>query len=252
MILSKFSRPLISLYGAGSSLAVTPLSFLSAILTSVSLTRVDLPEPETPVTTIKQPTGKDTVISLRLFPLHPESTTCLVLSGLMRFLGIGINHTDHKEVLANFFTLVIIPLFHNLEDCTAIHTKNQDIATHATQTISLANHTLYHVKFILISHNTSNLSVNKVSSKFILSIILTSTVDILTAKHITTGEKMIQIRDFKFKYHKIPHSFPLSSKNPKTDNNTIIGDNTIAIQIIATLIIRTKTAAAKGIAIATA
>ena len=76
--------------GAGSSFAVTPFSFLSAILTNVSLTKVDFPEPETPVTTIKQPTGNLAVIFLRLLPLQPFRVKNFPFLGLTLFLGTGI------------------------------------------------------------------------------------------------------------------------------------------------------------------
>jgi hypothetical protein len=79
---------------------------------------------------------------------------------------------------------------------------------------------------------------------------LTRTVDILIAKHITTGENIIQIRDFRLKYSEMKFLFPFSSKKSKADSKTIIGDKTIAIHIIATLISRAKRAAASGIAIA--
>jgi hypothetical protein len=38
---------------------------------SVSLTRVDLPEPDTPVTQVSRPTGKSTLTFFRLLPLAP-------------------------------------------------------------------------------------------------------------------------------------------------------------------------------------
>ena len=114
------------------------------------------------------------------------------------------------------------------------------------------NHTLNHPKSICIIHITSKLFLNTSSLKFILSISLTKTVDILIAKHITTGENMIDINDSRLKYPQISLLFHFPSKKPKADSKTIIGDKTIAIQIIATLIRSTKRATAKGIAIASA
>jgi hypothetical protein len=38
----------------------------------VSFTRVDLPEPDTPVTHVNSPTGNSTLTSLRLLPLAPS------------------------------------------------------------------------------------------------------------------------------------------------------------------------------------
>jgi hypothetical protein len=70
------------------------------------------------------------------------------------FHGTGTNGIVHSPFFANFSTLVISPPFHSLEAFTAIHTKNQDIATHITQTISWANHTLNHAKSICIIHST--------------------------------------------------------------------------------------------------
>src|SRR3546814_16850993 len=56
MILSKFSRPLIDAYGAGSLWAWC--SWRETATASVSLTSVDLPEPETPVTHTSRPAGR--------------------------------------------------------------------------------------------------------------------------------------------------------------------------------------------------
>ena len=90
IILSKFSSPVISLNGAGLSFAVTPFKRLSAIRTKVSLTKVDFPDPETPVTTTKHPQGKVAVTFLRLFPVQPFKVRNLFFCGLTRFLGMGI------------------------------------------------------------------------------------------------------------------------------------------------------------------
>ena len=50
----------------------------------MSLTRVDLPLPETPVTTVRTPSGNETLISLRLFPLAPTTETNLSEPGRRR------------------------------------------------------------------------------------------------------------------------------------------------------------------------
>ena len=42
----------------------------------MSLTRVDLPEPETPVTATKQPSGNATSMSRRLCSRAPRTTIC--------------------------------------------------------------------------------------------------------------------------------------------------------------------------------
>ena len=39
----------------------------------MSLTNVDLPEPETPVTQVNSPTGKETLTSFRLLPVAPST-----------------------------------------------------------------------------------------------------------------------------------------------------------------------------------
>src|SRR6266851_3338376 len=52
----------------------------------MSLTRVDLPEPETPVTTVSRPRGRVTSTSFRLFARAPRIWMALPL-GLRRFSG---------------------------------------------------------------------------------------------------------------------------------------------------------------------
>ena len=63
-ILSIFSRPFTSLHCPGFSLE--PFKSLAIVLYNISFTRVDFPEPETPVTQINCPSGNFTVISFRL------------------------------------------------------------------------------------------------------------------------------------------------------------------------------------------
>jgi hypothetical protein len=57
----------------------------------MSLTRLDLPEPLTPVTPTNAPRGKLTVTSLRLFALAPSTTIWRSGSVGRRFLGISID-----------------------------------------------------------------------------------------------------------------------------------------------------------------
>ncbi len=55
----------------------------------MSFTRVDFPEPDTPVTDTKQPRGISTLIFFRLCSLAPLIVIHLSL-GILRSLGIGI------------------------------------------------------------------------------------------------------------------------------------------------------------------
>ena len=55
----------------------------------VSLMRVDLPEPDTPVTTMSFPSGNSTSTSFKLLPLAPFSQMLLPFP-LRRFEGISM------------------------------------------------------------------------------------------------------------------------------------------------------------------
>jgi hypothetical protein len=55
----------------------------------MSLTSVDFPDPDTPVTAIMQPSGKVTSMSDRLFSLAPRTTTLWPVPGRRRS-GNGI------------------------------------------------------------------------------------------------------------------------------------------------------------------
>ena len=57
----------------------------------MSFTSVDLPEPETPVTETKRPSGIDTSMSLRLFSLAPLITSWRFTSTGLRVFGISID-----------------------------------------------------------------------------------------------------------------------------------------------------------------
>ena len=78
MTLSRCSRPRMSSYGAGSSWA--RLSSRAVILARVSLIRVDLPPPDTPVMQVIKPSGSSRVTFLRLLPRAPLRTS--IRSGL--------------------------------------------------------------------------------------------------------------------------------------------------------------------------
>ncbi len=68
-----------------------PFSSRASALYRMSLTSVDFPEPDTPVTATKQPSGKATSTPRRLCSLAPLTTTSLPLAGLRRVAGSGID-----------------------------------------------------------------------------------------------------------------------------------------------------------------
>src|SRR5450830_1570931 len=71
MTLSKCSRPLIDSCSAGS--VCEPYRWRDAARYKVSLTSVDLPEPDTPVTQVSKPTGRSKLTFFRLLPVAPAS-----------------------------------------------------------------------------------------------------------------------------------------------------------------------------------
>src|SRR5690606_29120577 len=78
----------ISRYGA--TWCEAPLISLAASANRVSLTRVDLPEPDTPVTQVISPAGISRSTSLRLFPLAPYRRRVIFGFGLWRLAGTSI------------------------------------------------------------------------------------------------------------------------------------------------------------------
>ena len=86
-ILSIFSRPSIALWGKGRSLA--PCSLEARALYKISLIKVDLPLPLTPVTTVNTPKGIATSIFFKLLPVAPRISSRRP-SGSRRCLGTGI------------------------------------------------------------------------------------------------------------------------------------------------------------------
>ncbi len=74
----------------------------------ISLTSVDLPEPETPVTATKQPKGKSTSMFLRLFSRAPKMLTYDPLVPL-RSEGTGSNLLPAKYSPVNDFLEAIRP-----------------------------------------------------------------------------------------------------------------------------------------------
>jgi hypothetical protein len=73
--------------GAGS--ALEPYSVFATAAYSVSLTSVDLPEPETPVTQTRSPSGSSRSTLFRLWPRAPR-TTMRLLPGRLRNRGTSI------------------------------------------------------------------------------------------------------------------------------------------------------------------
>ncbi len=86
--LSKCSSPLMASCGAGS--VCEPYRWRLSAGYSVSLTRVDLPEPETPVTQVSRPTGSASETFFRLLPVAPVMTSWRFGSAARRFFGTAI------------------------------------------------------------------------------------------------------------------------------------------------------------------
>jgi hypothetical protein len=98
---------------------------------------------------------------------------------------------DHIALLAKSCNQVTILLFHNSDAFMADQIKNQLIATHIILHIKfhIPNH--IHSIFSSINHHNIEVLCVRTSLAFTVVIILTSTVDILTAKQIIAGEKII-------------------------------------------------------------
>src|SRR3546814_11306299 len=86
--LSNRSSPLTERYGAG--LCEAPLISLAASAYRVSLIRVDLPEPETPVIAVHSPEEIVRSTSVRLLPDAPSRLSCIFSLGLWRCFGTSI------------------------------------------------------------------------------------------------------------------------------------------------------------------
>ena len=130
--------------------------------------------------------------------------------------------------------------------------KNQLIATHITLHINFHKSTRSQPRFSSINHHNTDVFSVIICSAVTVFIILTSTVDILTAKQITAGENIIQIRFSIVRYFNtllfLHNLFNiLSLPTLKTDNKIIAGDKIIAIQIIPILITNTNNIAINGI-----
>jgi hypothetical protein len=167
--------------------------------------------------------------------------------------GIGTIGIDHNVDLANSSKpLTISESFHIADDFTAAHTKNRVIAIHITETNIFHKLIHTHAKLKFTNHHNIGLLIESIISQFSAAITLTNTVDILIAKHIIAGEKIIQIKLSTFKYFKkstFKSSIFFSKSN--TLSKTIIGDNTIATQSTQILIINTTNITINGTLIAT-
>ena len=85
--LSRLSAPVILSNLPG--LFFAPFKVFAKYLYKISFTRLDLPEPETPVTAMNLPSGNSTSIFFRLFSCAPKTVSFLPLPAL-RFSGTGI------------------------------------------------------------------------------------------------------------------------------------------------------------------
>ena len=105
--------------------------------------------------------------------------------------GIGIIGIDHKEVSANVFNDVINLDSHNFVYHTAVQTKNRVTAIQITEIISFHKSIANHQTSNLISHHNISCFAASIPFKFNPDIISTKTVDMLIAKQIIAGAKII-------------------------------------------------------------
>ncbi|MNG05786.1 hypothetical protein D3C84_889960 [compost metagenome] len=87
--LSRCCRPS-KLSWAEASSEVAPFSAVAVMGNRVLLIRVDLPEPETPVTQVSRPTGTSRLTCCRLLPRAPLSLSDFFLSRGVRWAGTWI------------------------------------------------------------------------------------------------------------------------------------------------------------------
>ncbi len=83
-----------------------PFSSLASARYMISLTRVDLPEPDTPVTATRQPSGNATSTFRRLCSLAPLTTTSRLFDGDRRVSGTGIEARPDRYAPVSDFSLV--------------------------------------------------------------------------------------------------------------------------------------------------
>lgn len=105
-----------ALHFPGFSLAL--FSSFAIVLYSTSLTKVDFPEPETPVTQLNTPRGNLTLIFFRLFSVAPCTSITFVFVCFLLFLGTSIFFLPLKYCpVIEFSTCFIssaVPLSHYL------------------------------------------------------------------------------------------------------------------------------------------
>lgn len=83
IILSIFFNPFTPLHFPGFSFE--PFSSFAIVLYNTSLTNVDFPEPDTPVTQLNTPSGNVTVIFFKLFSVAPSTSMHLDFICLLLF-----------------------------------------------------------------------------------------------------------------------------------------------------------------------
>ena len=132
-------------------------------------------------------------------PLSPKPNAVFAhikLTHFHSFHGIGTIGIDHRVSSAKFLSLPTIQFFsHNFESPTAAQTKNHVTAIQNIDIIKFHTPTASPPIFtLIIHHNISFRPDHSDSSNHRLPIIVTKTVDKLTAKQITAGEKIIGIR----------------------------------------------------------
>jgi hypothetical protein len=167
-------------------------------------------------------------------------------------LGTGIIGIDHNVVFAKSSNdLTTFDSFHIAEVFTAAHTRNRVIAIHKTDIIILQIFTHIQAKFNSTNHpNIGVFSISPNSGKLLIN--LTNTVDILIAKHIIAGEKIIPIKFCTCKYLKnFTHNAScIDFSKSNALSRIIIGDNVIANHSTQILIINTTAITINGIQIA--
>ena len=88
IILSILSRPFTPLHFPGFSFE--PFNSFAIVLYKTSFTKVDLPDPDTPVTQLNTPRGNFTFIFFKLFSVAPLTSITFVFEIFLLFSGTGI------------------------------------------------------------------------------------------------------------------------------------------------------------------
>ena len=115
-----FSSPFISLHLPGFSEA--PFNSFAIVLYNTSFTRVDFPEPETPVTQVNTPNGNFTLIFFKLFSVAFFTSITFDFIGFLLVFGTSIFFLPLKycpvtESLTNF-TSSAVPCAITFPPCT--------------------------------------------------------------------------------------------------------------------------------------